>query len=586
MGLGEYLKPVIGIGAALIGGELAGPIGGAIGWGLGMGVGGALFPPEAEKTAAQSMGPAQLFKATSDYGMAVPVLRGCRRTGGNLIWHNVPVLITSAAQVPDYINYLAAITIKNGGTAPAEGEEKYACTFAYGVCHGIAHTLKVYEEKNEYLLVGNHGYLLNEGQNVPPEYRMATYDEQVALVLAKGTPPSFHCTQYSGSQVVADSKIVEAKGLGVVPPYRNLHYIVFMDFPMLTNSIPQLSFETTRMECSDNPASVVVYSYGDGRPQINVSDHYGFYKYATVQVQRTFTGSMIVPMFDMTLNSYDKTIDGIHSWDGVYFSNPDYFVEDVRASVDQQQQPNFSEVVAAGITLADYASGPAGERVDDNGILEWIYDVSYSGLIGCPFNVQTCVTHEEMIITNSAFVNNTSIKMNGVEVESATQNAHTAGTYTYCTHNTAERYFIGQLGVGMQTRYWGRDLKLQASSYQDEENYAYIVSRKDYDYSSGVYGDGTNPYGWMDYLTPEPLPAPGPFIFNALDPGLTVYSYLVYCQGGVQTEVLLETHTEAPGGYPTESYTWDEIVSAYVHVYPNMTIVYSFCLGPKSVGPG
>jgi hypothetical protein len=258
----NWATPLISTGFAILGGQLAGPVGGAIGWGLGMGVGGALFPPEAEKTAAQSMGPQQLFIPTADYGGVVTVLRGCRRVGGNLIWYDQPRLITDPAQVLDWANYLAAIIIVAGGTEP---DTKYATNFAYGVCHGYASTFKVYEGKKEYLLYRGGGYLLNEGENVPPEYIGKTYNEQVQLAIGKGLKPAFKYVQYYGDQNIADPTIVTAKGVDNVPPYRNLHYIVFKDFPELTEAIPQLSFETGQLDCSGAEMNApIMHSYGDG----------------------------------------------------------------------------------------------------------------------------------------------------------------------------------------------------------------------------------------------------------------------------------------------------------------------------------
>lgn len=272
MGVWEDIaKPIISVGAAVLGQELLGPVGAMIGWGVGMGVGGALFPSEAERTSAMSMGPPSMFKPTAGYGMVIPVVRGCRRISGNLIWYDKPRYITDANQLEDYAGWAQYLRDINGGQDPSE--HCWAVHVAYGVCHGLAVTLKIYEGKREFLVIGDYAYLLNEGANVPPEYIDKTYAEQMELVLQKARIPAFKCIQYRGDQDDADDLLVESKGIDNVPPYRNLHYVAIHDYPMMQEGVPSLSFEVASLECDF--VTPVVHEYTDGDPG------YRFNLYAT-----------------------------------------------------------------------------------------------------------------------------------------------------------------------------------------------------------------------------------------------------------------------------------------------------------------
>jgi hypothetical protein len=266
----DWAQALSGIGGAALGWMVGGPVGGAIGWGLGMGIGGALFPAEAERWTAQSMGPAQQLKPQANLGGVVTVLRGNRRFTGNLIWYDQPreVVTTSESDFNDWRDN-CFIKVYGGTTAP---QNRYYVDFAYAVCIGPARTLRLFLGKNEYVLTtysgewGELGYWvmqgknecrfwrINVGVNVPPEYVNKTPLEILALVKAAGgTPCPVPFYQYQGPQVISDPMIVANKGADNVPPYRNLHYIVFKDFPItsLSDSIPQLSFEAYSLDGSN-----------------------------------------------------------------------------------------------------------------------------------------------------------------------------------------------------------------------------------------------------------------------------------------------------------------------------------------------
>jgi hypothetical protein len=250
MGFGDFLKPLAGIAGAALGWYIGGPIGGAIGWGLGMGIGGALFPAEAERMASQTTGPAQQQRPTANLGAVVSVLKGTRRVAGNLIWYED--VVESAGGAGWVTNFTA---VYGGTTAPAN---QYLVSFAFGVSIGTAQAIRMYLGKNEYVLemIGAlstynsyYAYRINVGENVPTEYVNKSAAEILALVKAAGTQPlSMTITQYYGLQTAASAAMAAAKGASV-PPYRNLHYITFENFPVssLGAGIPTLSFEVNSL---------------------------------------------------------------------------------------------------------------------------------------------------------------------------------------------------------------------------------------------------------------------------------------------------------------------------------------------------
>jgi hypothetical protein len=296
MGLGDYLRPLVSIGAAALGWSYGGAIGGAIGWGLGMGIGGALFPAEAERTAAQSLGPAQQLTPTANLGGVVPVVKGNRRIAGNLIWYDNGVQIpfeSEAAQT----GWTAVYTSVYGGTT-APGASYYV-DFAIAACIGPAVITRFYIGKNEYVLDIPNGliYRLNVGANVPVEYMNQSAASILAHLQSEGAasihvPPTTGFTLYRGYQTAADSSIAASKGT-YAPPYRNLCYIVFRYWPTSgLNAIPPMTFEATSLTL--NSGSGVEET--DVTPQnitaeILTNEFYGMGLDPTSYLETTVTGA-------------------------------------------------------------------------------------------------------------------------------------------------------------------------------------------------------------------------------------------------------------------------------------------------------
>jgi hypothetical protein len=272
MGFGDYLKPLVSIATAYLGYQIGGPVGGAIGWGLGMGVGGALFPPEAEKTSAQSLGPAQQLTPQANYGAVIPLLYGSRRIAGNIIWY-IENITATPANIDDWEAFAATAT-RYGYTGTF-----FASNFANAVCIGPATVTRIYNGKDEYICDGNHAYKINVGDNVPVEYINKTPEETLDMVMQAGTPYDFSYTEYRGDQTAADPTIAAAQGENVVPPYRNLCYLIIHNFPVkdLNSEIPSFTFEVSTVEGVDNPTPV--YSDHVHIPTNTVPYYYGSFAY-------------------------------------------------------------------------------------------------------------------------------------------------------------------------------------------------------------------------------------------------------------------------------------------------------------------
>lgn len=244
-------RPLIGIGAAALGWQVAGPIGGMIGWGLGMGIGGALFPAEAERTMAQSSGPAQQFVPQANLGAVLPMVMGRRRIAGNLIWYDnfVELAFQDEGHQQQWIGTYT--DVYGGTTAPGAW---YWGDWAIGVCIGPATVLRFWIGKNEYIIdpVLKKPYRINEGVNVPPEYMTKTAEEILAhlqstgaKVITWGGPDWCRLEIYDGTQTDANTWIAESKGADIAPPYRNLCYVVFKQWPTSgMNVVQQVTFET------------------------------------------------------------------------------------------------------------------------------------------------------------------------------------------------------------------------------------------------------------------------------------------------------------------------------------------------------
>lgn len=159
----------------------------------------------------------------SKEGVPVPRLSGRNRLSGHVIWQT------------KYLERLKTTTTTTGGkggggggTTVTQNEYVYSCSFAIAICEGEVHSV---------------GRVWADGNLVDLER-----DSE------EGNP--VHYTIYYGTEdQQPDSHIESKEGVGLVPAYRGLCYVVFKELPLAGygNRIPQLSFEVTRVLGIDDP---------------------------------------------------------------------------------------------------------------------------------------------------------------------------------------------------------------------------------------------------------------------------------------------------------------------------------------------
>jgi hypothetical protein len=194
------------------GAAIGGPIGAAVGGAIGNAVGWWLFP---EQITAEGPRLSELTVQASTYGVTVPVVYGQWRLTGNIIW---------AADIRETRQERDAGG--KGGPQQTQVSYTYDASFAVGLCEGpIAGVLRIWADSRLVYDVS------------------ATADaEAVAASINVGDV----ITVYTGTQTqMPDPTIEAALGVGNVPAYRGLAYVVFRDLALgdYGNRIPNLSFE-------------------------------------------------------------------------------------------------------------------------------------------------------------------------------------------------------------------------------------------------------------------------------------------------------------------------------------------------------
>jgi hypothetical protein len=191
---------------------IGGPIGAAVGGTIGNAVGWWLFP---EQITAEGPRLSELTVQASTYGLTIPVVYGQWRLTGNIIW---------AADIRETRQERDAGG--KGGPQQTQVSYTYDASFAVGLCEGpIAGVLRIWADSRLVYDVS------------------ATADaEAVAASINVGDV----ITVYTGTQTqMPDPTIEAALGVGNVPAYRGLAYVVFRDLALgdYGNRIPNLSFE-------------------------------------------------------------------------------------------------------------------------------------------------------------------------------------------------------------------------------------------------------------------------------------------------------------------------------------------------------
>ena len=202
-----------GIGGFFLGGPAGALQGAALGFAVGTAAGNALFPQSTPD--GSRLG--DLTISTSTYGTVRPLGVGHIRVAGNLIW---------AKEIRETKNGAKSRGVgkgggKGGGGTGGKGAYSYSCSFAMAFCEGpVAKIVRIWA--NQKII----------------------YDETTTTDQMKKQGLSFRF--YPGSETqIADSLIEDDKGVGNVPGFRGLCYLVFDDLPLedYGNRLPSIQAE-------------------------------------------------------------------------------------------------------------------------------------------------------------------------------------------------------------------------------------------------------------------------------------------------------------------------------------------------------
>ncbi len=204
---------VLGVAGAIIGSVVPG-VGTQLGYALGSMLGSALDPPDAIRQEGPRM--SDLKVTNSNYGQGIPLVFGTVRIAGNLIWStDIKETKTTTSEGG-----------KGGGPEVESTTYSYSVSSAIAICRGQAQGIR---------RVWADGKLV--------------YDKSDTNTGA--TTTGFKFEFFAGSETQDPSTTIEAVlGVGNVPAYRGICYIVCEDMPLgdFGNRIPNFTFEIIRSE--------------------------------------------------------------------------------------------------------------------------------------------------------------------------------------------------------------------------------------------------------------------------------------------------------------------------------------------------
>lgn len=210
----------LGAVGAVVGGYFGGPAGASIGWSIGSTVGAIAF---AEKQNAYGPKLDQIRFGQSSYGIGVPLIYGAMRVGGNVIWAGAVEEVANKQKV---------------GKNAYQTSYRYLQSFAVGLCAGpVAGVRKIWLDSK---LVYS-----NNAADVIETLASGAIEEQMTVYLG------------SESQL-ADATIESEEGVGEVPAYRGLCYLVFeqLDLTQFGNRIPSVTAEVIEAGSFAQPTQI------------------------------------------------------------------------------------------------------------------------------------------------------------------------------------------------------------------------------------------------------------------------------------------------------------------------------------------
>jgi len=201
-----------------IGSAIGGPVGGIVGGMLGSLIDSHLFHPK------KQVGPtlSDLSVTSATFGQPIPLCYGTTRIAGNVIWST------------SLVSHTNTIGGKGGGGQKQE-TFTYTCSFAVGICAGpITKIWRIWCD----------GQIIIDWRPASVYTSLASEDPQTEYNTA--APWTDYITVHLGTEDQMPDATMEAiQGVGNVPAYRGLAYIVASNFPVTTfgNRVPNFTFE-------------------------------------------------------------------------------------------------------------------------------------------------------------------------------------------------------------------------------------------------------------------------------------------------------------------------------------------------------
>lgn len=244
----------VGVGGAVLGGIAGYFTGGLadvlVGAGLGFSIGGMvgaeLFPVKGPTVYGSRIG--DLTITASTYGVVRPVVFGNAQVAGNVIWGTPIQEISTTTEVGGGGGGKGAGSKGGGGN---EVNYTYTATFALALCQGpIDQVVRIWMNG---AIVYDISSGTSEALGTDTSDPIATAVDSINAGNSANSPINFRFYPGSSTQL-PDSLIEAAEGVGNVPGYRGLCYLVF-DSLLLTNfgdRIPNIQVEVTTSSVESN----------------------------------------------------------------------------------------------------------------------------------------------------------------------------------------------------------------------------------------------------------------------------------------------------------------------------------------------
>jgi hypothetical protein len=311
-----------------------------IGFAIGSMIGQALFPADLPGVQGPRITDDKI--TTSTVGAPIPLIFGTTVTAGNIIWTGPLVEIATTEEVGG-----------KGGPTQEVTNYTYTRSYAIGLCEG---------EVSQIIRAWRNEKLVYDARPQQDGETDAAYDERVAA--SQGFAEGF--TFYTGSEAqVADPTMEAVEGVGNVPAYRGLAYIVFTDEEVTdTNGRPaNWRFEVSAVTNDESvtitdlqPAAFYPWSTSPDDPRACENDHE--YLYVPVYGSPAGTWGTLEDALSEASIDHDRTIiEQLIGWDTDIFATSQWDISPYNAITIGEHIAPFLHYSSEPIDVVDLFLG-------------------------------------------------------------------------------------------------------------------------------------------------------------------------------------------------------------------------------------